>query len=56
MEVPNWVWDELRPRTPGNTGLLVAMAILRHGEATQAGGSTAGGTRLKATVQRLVLT
>ncbi len=53
MEVPNWVWDELRPRTAGTTGLMVALAILRHGEAAQAGGSTAGGTRLKATVQTL---
>jgi len=31
MEVPNWVWDELRFRTTGSTGLLIALAIFRHG-------------------------
>lgn len=57
MEVPDWVWDELRPRTTGSAGLAVAMAILRHGTRSREGapGYGAGHTRVqvKATMQQL---
>lgn len=31
MFVPDYVWDELRVRTTGDSGLLIALAIFRHG-------------------------
>lgn len=36
MDVPEWVWDELRPRTRGTAGLLVALAIFRYGGGARA--------------------
>ena len=55
MELPDWVWDELKPRTTGAAGLCVALAVFRYGitPPTTTGSASAARVELEASMQSL---